>query len=144
MNRIFLKVDLLDWVYGTIKKVQNGRNWNAAWLSTYHEIGGKKCSIGTKPCPKHAARILYQTGRLKCSGIRPKKYCLTDVWKDSRNGVYALVAADILLNSHSVDYDQLKICVYKTTQRCFNSSPVSDQGAIKLTYMLWKLEKIRC
>ena len=144
MNSNFLKVDLLDWIYGTIQKVQDGEQWNDAWLSTYYEIGGVSHSSGSKACPKNASRTLYQTGRLQNSGIEYKNYDLQEIWQDSKNGVYALIALDILFENESIEYERLKERVYAETMSRFNSAPRSDQGAIILALKLWRLGKVQC
>ena len=144
MNNEFLKVDLLDWVYGTIQKVQNGEEWSDAWLSTYFEIGGSSLNSGSKGCPKNALRILYQTGRLKNTELGCKNYNLQKIWEDSKNGVYALITTEVLSENESIEYEQLKDRVYAETASRFGSAPKSDQGAVRLTLMLWKLGKVQC
>ena len=139
MSSNFLNVDLLCWIYGTVKKTQNGIQWNDAWKSTYREIGGTSLESGKKSCPMNASRILYQMGRLKDCGINYKDANLEEIWLDSKNGVYALIAINLLYNNKSIDYKQLQKLVYAETVSQFNSEPKSDQGAIRLTLMLWKL-----
>ena len=47
----FLSVDLKSWVFGTIKKVQQGTDWNNAWQKTYRELGGKSDESEKKGMP---------------------------------------------------------------------------------------------
>ena len=138
MTSNFFKVNLLDWIDGTIQKVRAGKLWNDAWLSTYFEIGGVNHSCGNKSCPKNASRILYQTGRLKNFGIKRKNYDLQEVWEDSKNGVYALIAIDVLFENGPMEHKQLMERVYGETRSKFNHAPKSDQGAIKLALLLWR------
>jgi len=144
MSNAFLNVDLLKWVYGTVEKVQNGAQWNDSWKSTYLDIGGISKYSSKKSCPMNASRVLYETGRITGCGIDYKYTNLQDVWRDTKNGVYALIAIDVILNDKSIDYEQLKKLVYAETLTQFKSAPKTDQGAIRLVFMLWKLGKVQC
>ncbi len=143
MHRIMLEVDLVDWVTGTICKVQNNENWNKAWLDTYFELGGKSEGSGKKSCPKNAARVLYQYGRIK-GKIKPYKIFLFQDAKDtdSVNGIYALMAVEELKLNSNLDLKSLINSVHINFRKQFGSAPNTDQGAIALTYKLWKLDKI--
>ena len=47
-HRIFYKVELAAWVYGTVDKLGQGISWQSAWVETYREIGGKSKTSGKK------------------------------------------------------------------------------------------------
>jgi hypothetical protein len=55
----FFNVDLKSWVFGTIKKVEQGVEWNPAWQDTYREVGGKSEESGKKGCPMNGTKTLY-------------------------------------------------------------------------------------
>ncbi len=136
-------VNLEDWLIGTISKVKNNENWNKAWLKTYQELGGKSEDSGKKSCPKNAARVLYQSGRIQGQNKPFKKVSFQDIKiNDSVNGVYALMAIEELKQDGNINLNSLVKSVHDNFSKLFGSSPNTDQGAIKLTYKLWHLNKI--
>ena len=61
---------------------------------------------------------------------------------DSVNGVYALIAIEELTQDGNLKLNSLVKSVYNNFSKQFGSPPNTDQGAIKLTYKLWHLNKI--
>ena len=144
MDREFLGIDLEGWVENTIQKVGSGDKWNKAWLSTYFELGGKSRDSGRKSCPKNAVRVLYETGRIRNSEHDYCQISLDDAWNNnSKNGVYALLTIEELVRRPEIDYTSLKSLVYSRTYQIFGDAPETDQGAIKITQLLWGLELLR-
>ncbi|MCL1123422.1 DUF6979 family protein [Shewanella surugensis] len=143
MDRVMFRVNLNDWLEGTIIKVKNNECWNTAWLETYKELGGQSVESGKKSCPKNAARILYQSGRLKGHNKPYKNVSFKDVKaNDSVNGVYALMAIEQLKQNDSIELSSLVKSVHENFKKQFGTAPNTDQGAIKLTFKLWHLNKI--
>ena len=64
-DNTFYLVDLTDWVYGTIEKVEkDGKKWNDAWWDTYKtDLEGTSEDSGKKGC----LIFLQKTGHLKKS-----------------------------------------------------------------------------
>jgi len=143
-DRVFLKVDLLDWIEGTIKKFEAGQAWNSAWRQTYSEIGGRSEESGKKVCPMAAARTLYEMGRITSYG-KAKTLPLSQVIEGySKNGAYAIAAVEYLQKNPNINSTAL----WKEIQRRIRSEtgvePAgSNQGGPTLTYKLWKLGRIQ-
>ena len=139
-----MNINAVNWVKGTVTKVKDRKMaWNDAWYETYCELGGKSESSGKKPCPKNAARVLYETGRLSDTDLDVKSCSLRHIWKtDSRNGAYALMAVNHLCENPQCACDVLIKEVHKMAIKTFGTAPKSDQGAVKITYLLWKAGEI--
>lgn len=144
ISRVINKIDLELWIFGTIKKVRSGMEWNNAWLETYDELDGKKVSCGKKPCSMNASRTLYELGRFKDKGIVYQKTTLKNVWDNkSVNGVYALVAIEFLNLHPNIELTELRKAVRIRVIALFGSYPdKGDQGAVKVAYIMWKLGNI--
>lgn len=149
MHNLFLRIDIRKWVFGTIERIPDGgiqsnAAWNDAWLATYFDLGGRSMHSGRKSCLKNGARVLYESGRLEGTSVPYQGICLQDIWeKDSRNGVYSLIAAMELKRAPNVKLAELREVVFATTLSKFGSAPKSDQGAIKLVHTLYGLHRIR-
>ena len=136
-------ISLNDWLEGTIAKVKNNEPWNKAWINTYKDLGGQSLESGKKSCPKNAARVLYQNGRIAGYDENYKTVSFQEVIEnDSVNGVYALMAIDELKQNNSIELSSLVKAVHCKFDKQFGSAPDSDQGAIKLAFKLWHLNKI--
>ena len=139
-HRIFLRVDVWDWLYGTIDKVRRRRGWSEAWLSTYLEIGGRSRSSGTKSCPRAAARTLYECGRIRDAGRVYLDCDIGDLWDGSRNGTYAMLAIRLLREDPWLDKARLWARVREAVRRETGDEPaVSNQGGTTLAFQLWHL-----
>lgn len=140
MDRTFLGLDIESWIKATIQKAQCGSDWDKAWIEAYVELGGSSENSGNKSCPKNAARVLYETGRIKNSGQAFVDISLPYVWQyDSKNGVYALLAIDELQKNPEITYQDLVSAVHDQSNKIFGIAPASDQGAIKITYKLYNI-----
>ena len=114
----FLSVDLKSWVFGTIKKVQQGTDWNNAWQKTYRELGGKSEESGKKVCPMKGTKTLYLLGRINGSNMPYKNPPPREVWENnSKNGVYALLALEILSRNPSISLNDLWSRIPRTRAR---------------------------
>ena len=143
-HREFCKVDLKAWVYGTVGKCRQGESWRSAWTERYREIGGLSKSSGEKSCPMTAAKILYEYGRLKDGGLPFKECEIPELWKQSRNGCYAILAARLLGADSSLDKNALWRKIQRAVRRELGEEPAgSDQGGAALTFQLWHLGLIR-
>ena len=137
---IFLTVDLQKWVYGTINKVQQGFAWNNAWEDTYKEIGGTSIESGKKPCPKNGTRTLYQLGRIKNSKINYVAISYEEILKNySKNGVYAIMAIDILEKNPDIELKELWYKIKELFKKELKIEPSnSNQGGPTIAFKLWK------
>ncbi len=139
-HRIFFGVDLAAWVYGTIEKHRDGALWRPAWVDTYREIGGTAKTSGEKSCPMTAARILYCLGRLKNGGLPFRDCEISDLWKHSRNGTYAILAVRLLRESPHVSKSSLWAETQRAVRRETGDEPArTNQGGPTLAYQLWHL-----
>jgi hypothetical protein len=149
MDKKFLRIDIRKWIFGTIERIpsvviQSKSLWNNAWLDAYLALEGTSMHSGKKSCPKNGARVLYESGRLEGTSISYQELSLQDIWDlDSKSGVYSLTATMELKKNPSVNLVELREAVFATTLRKFGSAPKSDQGAIKLAYILCRLQLIR-
>ncbi len=137
----FLSVDLKSWVFGTIKKVQQGTDWNNAWQKTYRELGGKSDESGKKGCPMNGTKTLYLLGRINGSNMPYKNPPLHDVWESySRNGVYAILALEILSRNPSISLNDLWSRIQERVREELGEEPaLSNQGGPTVAYKLWNL-----
>ena len=137
-DRIFLAVDALDWVYGTIEKVQRGVAWSAAWRETYREVGGRSDESGRKGCPMAAARTLYEFGRIRDGGMPFLECDIVDLWPCSRNGTYAMLAIRLLRDDPALGKARLWRGIQEAVRRETGDEPaLSNQGGPTLAFLLW-------
>ena len=143
-HRVFYKVDLAAWIYGTIEKCRQGSLWRPAWIETYREIGGVSDTSGEKPCPMVAARTLYEYGRLKNGGLLFRECEIPELWKQSRNGTYAILATRLLRTNSSMGKNLLWREIQRAVRREVGEEPASsNQGGPTLTFQLWHLGLIK-
>ena len=139
-HRTFFKVDLVDWMCGTIRKVQEGGDWGNAWPSTYCEIGGRSSSSGNKGCPKAAAKTLYEFGRIRGAGRAYRDFEIGKMWNHSKNGTYAMLALRILSENRMLNKKQLWTQIQEAVRYETGDEPAtSNQGGPILAYQLWHL-----
>ena len=139
-HRIFYKVDLAAWVYGTVEKLGQGVSWQAAWVETYREIGGESKTSGKKVCPMMAARTLYELGRLKNAGLPFRDCEIPELWNRSKNGTYAILATRLLRASPHMTKASLWSEIQQAVRREVGEEPAcSNQGGPTLAYQLWRL-----
>lgn len=139
-HRIFMRVDLPDWVFGTVDKVRRGQVWGDAWPATYHEIGGRSCHTGSKGCPMAAARTLYEYGRIRGCGVAYRDCDLRDLWVRQKNGTYAMLAIRLLREQPELGKPVLWERIRETVRREFGDEPaVSNQGGPTLAFQLFHL-----
>ena len=137
----FLTVDLKLWIFGTIRKMQHGADWNHAWEETYREIGGQSIESGKKGCPMNGAKTLYLLGRIKGSDIPYRKPSLRDVWENySKNGVYSVLALECLSRDPNISLSRLWTSIQKRVREDLGEEPAkSNQGGPTVAYKLWHL-----
>ena len=139
-HRVFYNVDLAAWVCGTIEKFQQGEGWRKAWIETYRAIGGVSESSGKKPCPMIAARTLYEYGRLKNGGLPFRESETAELWDQSRNGTYAILATRLLSADSNLKKSTLWQEIQRAVRREVGEEPAgSNQGGPTLTLQLWHL-----
>ena len=143
-HRIFYKVDLAAWVYGTVEKLGQGVSWQSAWVETYREIGGESKTTGEKPCPMMAARTLHELGRLKNAGLWFRDCEIPELWTRSRNGTYAILATRLLRASPHLSKAALWPEIQQAVRREVGEEPArTNQGGPTLAYRLWHLGLIQ-
>ena len=139
-HRVFYKVDLAAWVYGTVEKCRQGESWRPAWIETYREIGGVSDTSSQKLCPMIAARTLSECGRLKNGGLPFRECEIPELWNHSRNGTYAIVATRLQRADSSLDKNSLWREIQRAVRREVSEEPAgSNQGGPTLTFQLWHL-----
>ena len=139
-HRIFYKVELAAWVYGTVDKLGQGISWQSAWVETYREIGGKSKTSGKKVCPMMAAKTRYELGRLKNAGLRFTDCEMPELWTQSRNGTYAILATRLLRANPHMSKASLWPEIQRAVRREVGEEPArSNQGGPTLAYQLWRL-----
>ena len=148
-DNTFYLVDLTDWVYGTIEKVEkDGKKWNDAWWDTYKtDLEGTSEDSGKKGCPKNGTKTLYKLGRIQGAKMSyDTTSSLRDVLKNhSKNGVYSLLAIDILSKqtkriSLTGLWDEVKKCFEDEFNMDGDPKPAkTNQGATTVAYKLWHL-----
>ncbi len=138
LDRLY-NISLKDWVLCTIKKVEQGADWNCAWIKTYFELGGKSESSGSKSCPMKGAENLYRLGRIKGFG-RFQNPGLRDIWDCSRNGAYAILALDYIQRKCNISQSELWSNIQERIRRELNEEPAkTNQGGPTVAYKLWHL-----
>ena len=138
-DNIFLKIDLKEWIKGTIKLVQSGKDWNKAWQKTYSKLGGQSVGSGKKGCPLNGTKTLYLLGRIKDSNMPYQNPPLRDVWNNiSKNGVYSLLTLELLDKNPDWDIDHIWTEVQKQVLKRLGEKPAeSNQGGPTVAYKLW-------
>lgn len=136
----FLSVNIEKWVYGTIDKVQHGAKWNDAWTETYKEIGGTSIESGKKSCPKNGAKTLYELGRIRNSNMSYVSISYSEILDNySKNGVYAIMAIDILEKKHNISTNDLWSNIKIMFEQQLDKKPSqSNQGGPTIAHKLWK------
>ena len=134
----FLGVNLRRWVYGTIAKVERGIAWSDAWTATYREIGGRSESTGKKSCPMTAAKTLYEYGRIRDGGTPYSNFDINCLWRESKNGTYAMLAIRLLSAEPTLSKSRLWSRIQHVVRRDIGAEPAkSDQGGPTLAFLLW-------
>ncbi len=136
-----MSVDLKPWVFGTIKKVKRGSDWNRAWRETYHSIGGTSLESGKKVCPKAGVKTLYLLGRIKGGDMPYRNPPLREVWEDySKNGAYSILALEGLSQNHNISLTDLWRYIQNRIRKELREEPAaSNQGALTVAFKLWHL-----
>ena len=137
----FLAVDLKSWVFNTIKKVEQGMDWNDAWQKSYFESGGKSKESAKKSCPMNGTKTLYLLGRIKGTNIPYKDISIQEIWSSySKNGAYAILSLEILRDKPDILLKDLWNEVKKRYQKELGEKPAkSNQGGTTIAYNLWDL-----
>lgn len=140
----FLGVDLNAWVYDTIKKVEAGNSWNAAWEETYWKLGGKSVHSGRKGCPMIGTKTLYLLGRIKNSDMAFQNLPLRDVWNNySKNGAYSILALEGLSQNPDISRTELWRYIQHRVREELGEDPAhSNQGGPTVAFKLWHLGMI--
>ena len=135
-----MRVDLGDWVYGTIERHRRGMSWRAAWIASYRNIGGVSEASGRKGCPMAAARTLYQFGRLREAGMPYRQCDISELWRSNRNGTYALIATRLLRTNPRLDKTSLWSAIQDAVRRETEDEPArTNQGGSTVAFQLWNL-----
>lgn len=136
---------LVHWILVTARKMgpakdQSGAAWSEAWFATYLEFGGKSASTGRKGCPRAAAYALWRLGRIRGSGIHSNPTDVVQVLRDfGRNGAYAVIAADLLVEEGSSSSLELWPGVRRRFKLATGQEASgSDQGAAKMAISLFE------
>ena len=134
-------INLRSWIYGTIKKVQEGDDWNAAWEETYWKLGRKSVHSGRKGCPMIGTKTLYLLGRIKNSDIAFQNLPLRDVWDNySKNGAYSILALEGLSQNPDISKNDLWHYIQHRIRDELGEEPAgSNQGGPSIAFMLWHL-----
>lgn len=138
-DTIFMRIDLTDWVYRTIEKVQRGSQWQDAWQKTYRELGGASDAVMTKGCPMKGTQTLYELGRIKDSGKNRKNLPLAEIRNGySKNGVYAVLALDELQSNSDISAPDLWKRIQERVRNDLGEEPAaSNQGGPTVAFKLW-------
>jgi hypothetical protein len=146
-HRLFMGVDLWAWVNGTIKKVESQKYygpdaWEKAWQETYFELGGRSEYSGSKGCPQKGAYTLYLLGRIKGTKRKYLQWDYRQILDVSKNGVYAVMAIDILKETPNIPLSKLIDKIKEKYDEEFGEIPSPDPGAPTIAYKLFKLNKL--
>lgn len=140
----YMSINLKSWVLGTIKKVQGGDNWNAAWEKTYWDLGGKSVHSGRKGCPMIGTKTLYLLGRIKNSNMLYQNLPPRDIWNNySINGAYAMLALEGLSQNPDILLDDLWLYIQQRIRKELGEEPArTNQGGPTVAFKLWHLGMI--
>ena len=140
----YMGINLKSWVRGTIKKVQEDDNWNAAWEKTYWDLGGKSVHSGRKGCPMIGTKTLYLLGSIKNSNMPYQNLPLHDVWNNySINGAYAVLALEGLSQNPDISLPDLWRYIQHRVREELGEEPArSNQGGPTIAFKLWHLGMI--
>ena len=143
----YLKLNLWEWINGTIAKVKAEcikREWDAAWLKTYKELGGKSQKSGKKGCPKNAAFCLFKLDRIKESNMHFETLTYQEIQAQyGPNGVYAIMAIEFLQADPSLNLNSLWKKVQDKYRKEIMKTPAkSNQGAATVAFKLFNNRKI--
>lgn len=143
-------VDLWDWIEGTIEKIEKrgfltSETWNDAWEQTYFELGGKSSSSASKGCPKKGAYTLFYLGRIAGTKRPYLDWNYQRIRTElSKNGVYAVMAIDILKEQPGLNLTALWSKIQKKYRKEFDDEPASsNQGGPTVAYKLFRNNKIK-
>jgi len=138
---IFFYVDLKSWVFGTIKKVEQGLEWDTAWQQTYREVGGKSGESGKKRCPMNGTKTLYLLGRINGGNVPYKALPIHTISETySKNGAYAILAIELLSLDSMVSLNDLWTKVRtRFLEETGEEAALSNQGGPTIAYKLWHL-----
>ncbi len=144
---IFCKVDLWDWVRGTIDRVGSDSTpgaWNRAWSRTYQALGGQSPLSGVKGCPMKGAYTLYFLGRIEGGGRPLCDWSLSRIRSElSKNGAYAVLALDLLRGDPMVGVGDLWDQVRVRYQRELGEGAAEhNAGAVTVAFKLFRAGKI--
>lgn len=138
--RDLYKINLKDWVFSTIEKVEKGTAWNYAWQETYFELGGKSKESGRKFSPMNGTEILYRLGRIKGSRKPFRNPELKEIWNCSTNGAYAILALGYILEKPDISRSELWTRIQERIRSELGEEPAKfNQGAPTVAYKLWHL-----
>ena len=137
----FFSVDLKSWVFGTIKKVEQGLEWNVAWRETYRDIGGQSDESGKKGCPMNGTKTLYLLGRIKGGKVTYKTLPISSIAEEySKNGAYAILALEGLSRNPSISLTELWPYIRARFQEETGEVAAgSNQGGPTIAFKLWHL-----
>lgn len=139
----FLRIDLKDWVRETIRKAENGDDWDSAWQETYRELGGESAESGKKGCPMQGTKWLYLLGRIKDSGVPLTSPELEDMWRCSRNGIYSILALEYLEQNPDIGLNELWTKIKRHVRSQLKKEPAeTNQGGPTVAFKLWHLDLI--
>ncbi len=146
MNQLFYKIQLSNWVLGTIEKMNKAdkldfSTWSDYWYETYIELDGKSKESGTKVCPQHAAFGLWRLGLIRGSKIPYQNKPLSMVNDEfGKNATYAVIAVDLLRKQNAPKGKaNLWIRVQELYREFLHDEPAnSEQGAITIAQILYK------
>ncbi len=140
----FMKVNLKEWILGTINLVEHGQEWNDAWYSIYKNLGGTSENSGLKGCPMNGAKTLYLLGRIK-GGKRPYlSPTLQEIWNNySKNGAYAILALDFLSRNPDIELEYMWGQIREKIIADLQEQPaMNNAGGPTVAFKLWHLGMI--
>ena len=87
-----------------------------------------------------AANTLYQFGRLTNVGMPFRECDMPELWHQSRNGTYAMLALNLLRTNPELDKAALWRGIQKTVRREIGDEPAgTNQGGPTVAFQLWHL-----
>ena len=141
-HEVMFKVNLKDWVMGTIRGVDAGEDWKTSWQKTYRAIGGESNSVCKKGCPCNGTKTLYDLGRIKNAGIPYKEPSLQDIWDNhSKNGAYSILALELLDEYPDIALADLWGLIQSRIRKDLGEEAAkSNQGGPTIAYKLWHMD----